>query len=150
MIRVHIFDSHYSFGVGISILNEGEDRPREIARFENGQLRSFESFDPHAAVDPSLVLSDDIARALLDALTRRYHGAEDTRALRRDYDDERKRVDKLTAGLLSLAASLAAPAQELPGQNLTFHMADPAVGRCRGHLPGTLTAVCPDVPPGAM
>lgn len=43
----------------------------------------------------ALRLTEDLARALLDGLTRWYHGAEDTRALRKDYDAERARVDRL-------------------------------------------------------
>jgi len=48
---------------------------------------------------PTLTLTDDMARALMEELTRHYHGADDSRALRRDYDAERKRVDDLTGHL---------------------------------------------------
>lgn len=44
---------------------------------------------------PSFSLREDIARALLESLNRHFQGGEDTRSLRRDYDDERKRVDRL-------------------------------------------------------
>lgn len=46
-------------------------------------------------VEPTFFLSDNAARSLLESLTRHYNGAEDTRALRRDYDSERSRVDGL-------------------------------------------------------
>ena len=50
-----------------------------------------------------LSLRDDLARSLLDALTRYYHGAEDTRALRKDYDHEKQRVDKALDALIALS-----------------------------------------------
>jgi uncharacterized small protein (DUF1192 family) len=36
-----------------------------------------------------------------------YQGAEDTRALRRDYDNERKRVDELTQVIADVTRTLA-------------------------------------------
>jgi hypothetical protein len=60
-------------------------------------------------VEPTLRLDDSSGRALLDALGRHYEGAEDTRALRRDYDAERKRNDKLTDAIIGIAQELAAP-----------------------------------------
>lgn len=53
--------------------------------------------------------ADGEARALLEALTRHYSGTEDTRALRKDYDDERKRVDKLAETLSVIAKQATAP-----------------------------------------
>jgi hypothetical protein len=52
---------------------------------------------------PTLNLSDDMARAMLDALSAHYGGHSDTRTLRRDYDDERKRVDRLTDAIIQVA-----------------------------------------------
>jgi hypothetical protein len=48
---------------------------------------------------PTITIPDDVARALLDALSAHYGGTGDTRALRRDYDAERARVDRLIAAL---------------------------------------------------
>jgi len=101
------------FGVRIAIANHwAEDgRPNEIVRIistEDGQQHlKLEEISVAEMIEPTLTLPDDMARALLDALTRHYHGAEDTRALRRDYDDERKRVDKLTGALITVAGELA-------------------------------------------
>lgn len=50
--------------------------------------------------DVALTLSHDMARALLQSLTNHYHGAEDTRALRKDYDHEKQRVDKMIDHLI--------------------------------------------------
>lgn len=56
----------------------------------------------HAAAPerPTLLLSDDMGRALLDALSAHYGGHSDVRSLRKDYDAERKRVDKLTDAIV--------------------------------------------------
>lgn len=48
---------------------------------------------------PTITIPDEVARALLDALAAHYGGTGDTRQLRRDYDAERARVDRLIAAL---------------------------------------------------
>jgi len=70
--------------------------------------------------DPTLRLDDSSARALLDALAHHYEGAEDTRALRRDYDGERKRVDALIGHLAEVTRQLAAPPVEIPAGQMRF------------------------------
>lgn len=58
--------------------------------------------DPAAELSIEPVrLSDEFARSLLTALMAHYHGGEDTRSLRRDYDAERKRVDKMIDALIN-------------------------------------------------
>lgn len=47
-----------------------------------------------------LVIDIEVARALLDALARHFGGTGDTRQLRKDYDHERSRVDKLTDAVI--------------------------------------------------
>lgn len=50
--------------------------------------------------DSGLLLREDIARAVYEALADHFgHSGHDTRALRRDYEDERKRVDTFIAHL---------------------------------------------------
>lgn len=67
--------------------------------------------DQPEAVDinqgPTLRLTDDMARALLDALVQHYGGHSNVQTLRRDYDAERARVDKMTAALISIATRAA-------------------------------------------
>lgn len=61
----------------------------------------------HEGVEPDiepLHVRDDQARSLLAALLRHYNGADDARMLRKDYDAERARVDKLIDGLMSRSA----------------------------------------------
>jgi hypothetical protein len=44
---------------------------------------------------PTLVIREDTARALLDVLTQHFGGTSNVQQLRKDYDAERDRVDKL-------------------------------------------------------
>ncbi len=56
--------------------------------------------DDAAAGDPFLVIEEDVARAIYEALADHFgHSGHDTRSLRQDYDAERKRVDKFIAHL---------------------------------------------------
>lgn len=77
--------------LSIGILDEWDGQAPRILR--DGQWESItpEGVDP----TPTILLPIEAARALLDSLTRHFHGADDTRALRKDYDAERARVDKL-------------------------------------------------------
>lgn len=119
MIRAYVHDNYLSagFSVTFSIVDhppEGSMDVRPRILHLNGPAASFavswDELDPDGTAEPTLRLDDYSARALLDALTRHYQGAEDTRALRRDYDAERKRVDTLAAALSALALKLADPA----------------------------------------
>lgn len=58
--------------------------------------------EAHANVErpPTLRLTSDMARALLDALVEHYGGHSNLLALRRDYDAERARVDKMIGHLI--------------------------------------------------
>lgn len=47
----------------------------------------------------TLHIPEEIGPALLDALSSHYGGATDVRSLRRDYDAERARVDRMIAHL---------------------------------------------------
>ena len=73
------------------------------------QARNMHEVQECDEVKPTFTLTDGEARALLEALTRHYHGSEDTRALRRDYDDERKRVDRLADALVVIARQATVP-----------------------------------------
>lgn len=65
----------------------------------DGTRVTMQRGEPAADTGPSLNLPDELARALLEALVRHYHGAEDTRHLRRDYEAERARVDRFISYL---------------------------------------------------
>ena len=49
---------------------------------------------------PTIVIPDEVARALLDALAAHYGGTGDYRQLRRDFEHERGRVDRLITSLI--------------------------------------------------
>lgn len=51
-------------------------------------------------VKPTCRLPMEMGRELLEALMRHYHGADDARMLRKDYDAERARVDKILDALV--------------------------------------------------
>ncbi len=55
--------------------------------------------------EPTLRLDDDAARSLMYELSKMYGGGDDTRQLRKDYDAERGRVDRLMATVSEIAAS---------------------------------------------
>ena len=84
-------------GPKIAILRERGSR-REVIQWGALSVKVIEEAD-HATVAPDeswLYLPEDDARALYEALTDYFgHGGHDTRALRKDYDAERARVDRL-------------------------------------------------------
>lgn len=58
---------------------------------------------PEEAIPPHLAtpLTVDVARAMYEALADHFgHSGNDTRALRKDYDAERQRVDRLIGNLI--------------------------------------------------
>ena len=110
MIRVYLSGDFMADGLRVAILNEyaGDiDTPpqRRILRLDTDGGR-WEQVEPAVITEPTLTLPDEAARALLEELTRYYHGVEDTRALRRDYDAERGRVDALLAAVTDLATRI--------------------------------------------
>lgn len=112
MIRAYIREDLPGMFLSIALIREQDGTPRQILRILEGgnptTLRWEDLPDPPAPdIAPTLQIGDNEARALLEALTRHYGGADDVRALRRDYDAERKRVDQLTTSLSMVANTLA-------------------------------------------
>jgi len=121
VIRVLVQPAVTSFGTAVTIYQEpsesdGYGGPRRV-------LHLPASDDGHTGVrgerwdevkvceqfEPTLILEDDFLRPLCDALVHYFTGTEDTRALRADYDAERKRTDKLIDHLAAVTRSLAEP-----------------------------------------
>lgn len=90
----------------------GSDVLRVVVGRQNGQfveyLKSIDSAsggtirscDQHESVQLSEVelrITEDVAKSLLEALAEYFGGTGDTRQLRKDYEAERARVDKLIA-----------------------------------------------------
>lgn len=112
MIRAFIRENFAGMSLAIALIEEGEGLPRRILRVVEGGSNTvyrWEDLSDRAGpeIAPTFELNDSEARAVLEALARHYNGAEDVRALRRDYDHERKRVDQLTATLGIIANTLA-------------------------------------------
>jgi hypothetical protein len=90
-----------------------------------GYVRTWEdlggvnvSYDRNSGATPEipegrtewLRFQEDEARALYEELASYFGGTgHDTRALRKDYDDERRRVDRLTEGILAIAVGAPLP-----------------------------------------
>lgn len=55
-------------------------------------------------VKPTCRLPMELGKELLQELMNHYHGADDARMLRKDYDAERMRVDKMINALIDLAS----------------------------------------------
>lgn len=118
MIRAYIHEDLPTLSLAVSLVEQRDgERPTRILRIlKGGDDTTYQWADvpdsPREPVEPTLRIGDSEARALLEALARHYGGADDVRALRRDYDAERKRVDQLTAALLDVTRSLAGPPRE--------------------------------------
>lgn len=93
--RAHV-DRRLYGGVSIWLLDRHTGEKRVMVPHEP----VFETFDEHTTVPPSLVLGDEMARVLLDALAAYFGGTGEVQTLRRDYDAERKRVDKMIEALI--------------------------------------------------
>jgi hypothetical protein len=104
VIKVFINGDFAMDGVRIWIVNETPSDINGPAKrwvyHRDGNNISWDEAETGVLVEPTMTLQDDIARALHEELTRHYHGADDSRALRRDYDAERARVDKLTGAII--------------------------------------------------
>lgn len=114
MIRAYINEDLARMSIGLAVVQQPDGMsPTKILRIvEAGDNPVYTWEDlPDIPVDvaPTIRLGDSEARAILEALARHYGGADDTRALRRDYDAERKRVDRLTDSLSMIAHNLAGP-----------------------------------------
>jgi hypothetical protein len=109
VIRAHINEPFEGFSSLDVVIADHLDGGRVVVMHldENGIVR-WDEHEPHARPKPTISLPMDTGRALLDALTRHYQGAEDTRQLRQDYERERARVDEHAKVLADLARTLAA------------------------------------------
>ena len=85
-------------GVAVAILRERGSR-RKLLTWSAGEVRVLDDDGRSRPEDDSesfLHIQEDDARALYEALADHFgHAGHDIRALRRDYDSERKRVDGL-------------------------------------------------------
>lgn len=90
-------------GVKVAILREHHGR-RELLTWSLGEVRVLEDEGyarPEDDQESYLRLNDEDARALYEALADHFgHAGHDIRSLRKDYDAERGRVDRLIGNLI--------------------------------------------------
>jgi hypothetical protein len=104
-IRVGISDSFDVDGIAVIIGLRLDQQTTRLGRVSEFGSIQWEEVDPLTSIStPTIRLSHDIARGLLDALLRYYGGAPDSHTVRADLMHERGRVDKMLETLLSLAS----------------------------------------------
>lgn len=101
MILAHVADNFVADGVNIAIVLRGESK--RILRIESGHERWEEAGPPAVYAEPTMILSHEAARALLDGLLHHYEGSSDQRQARQDLLHERQRVDTLMEALIDIA-----------------------------------------------
>lgn len=106
-LKVYISDWGVMDGVKVAVvLGTAEDGNRRMMRFREDGHFDWEPVEPMIEHQPTLRFPDDIARALLDALTRHYSGASDLHTVRADYLHARDRHDRLVDHLIVVTNSL--------------------------------------------
>lgn len=109
MIRAHLSTAWGAgFTLHVSIVQhdgEGPTAPaRRILHYEgrdDGRLwQRWDEIDANENPEPTLTLDHGVAIALMQALNTHFSGVDDQRMLRKDYTDERARVDRLTDALI--------------------------------------------------
>lgn len=105
MIKVRVADA-FAFGGGFAVqVIQDEPSGRRILRMaDNSASYHWEPVPEGAAIEPTMVLPDEIGRPLLDALTRHYQGATDMHTVRADLLHERGRVDKAIDALIAIVS----------------------------------------------
>lgn len=95
--RAYVESDPVAFGVRIAVV-----RPHHVLRWQPVEVTVRTEDMQHSVPDDDvwLRIPDEDARALYEGLADYFgHGGHDTRALRRDYDAERGRVDRFIAYL---------------------------------------------------
>lgn len=104
-LKVLIGDQ-FAFGadtIGIAVILQHSHEERSIMRIDKAGFTHWEAIEQGVATTPTVTVSNDIGRALLDTLTRHYQGASDMHTVRSDLLHERGRVDKLIEAVIGLA-----------------------------------------------
>jgi hypothetical protein len=93
--RAYVQD-HFPGGIGIYLGRLGDNLRTQMVFTE----QRSEIISEAVSRPPSFTLDEDEARALLDALAQHFGGTAEVQTLRRDYLDERGRVDRLINHLI--------------------------------------------------
>jgi hypothetical protein len=103
VIKAYIADNFMADGVDIFITDSGEGH-RRLLHVHGPFTVEWENISDDSVVpNPTITLSAEAARALLDQLSRHYEGASDMRTLRKDYEFERDRREELVRVLIGIA-----------------------------------------------
>jgi hypothetical protein len=100
--KAYVKDDWMHDGVAVAILRERHGR-RELLTWSPGEIQTLDESGTYADPDPSsyLHIQEDDARALYEALADHFgHAGHDIRALRKDYESERGRVDRLIGAVI--------------------------------------------------
>lgn len=105
--KAYVKDDWQRDGIKIAVIRERGPH-RELLTWTLGEVRVLEErsyANPEDDSESYMHIQEDDARALYEALAEHFgHAGHDIRALRKDYDAERKRVDKMLDGLLRTTA----------------------------------------------
>jgi hypothetical protein len=104
-IKVHITDNFQFDGISVYMGVSYGYQSRTLLHFHEDGHAEYEHIDQPVSTNPSIVLTNDFGRALLDALLRYYQGASDMHTIRSDYLHERGRVDKMIDNLMYRSAN---------------------------------------------
>lgn len=99
--KAHIEDDWQRDGIALALIRDAGNRERTLYDFSGVMLHNYDPASPERINDDArLRISNEAARALYEALADHFgHAGHDARALRRDYEAERKRVDTFIAHL---------------------------------------------------
>lgn len=103
----HVRDDWHYDGVKVAIIREHHGQ-RQLLTWSMGEIHTLGESDGSRTLEDAhesyLHLQEDDARALYEALADHFgHAGHDIRALRKDYDAERGRVDKFITHLTRTA-----------------------------------------------
>lgn len=97
--RAYIEHDYARHGVSIHIANRQHRDGAVISYVLQPAVLEWVPAEENAHSQPGLNLPENVARALLDALSAHFGGTSDTRQLRSDFEHERGRVDRLITHL---------------------------------------------------
>lgn len=100
--RAHVEFDPYTFGIRLAVQRGVTGPSPTVLTWQQPGVELLGEGGAAPSAEAWLHLQEDDARAIYEALADHFgHAGHDTRALRKDYDAERARVDKLLAHLTS-------------------------------------------------
>lgn len=91
----------HSRSVEVIVARRGEHGATVLLPGDATHFDNWVDVPEGSAAPASYHFSDEVAKALLDALLDHFRGGHDARDLRKDYDSERARVDKMIEALIA-------------------------------------------------